>query len=790
MTNHLRTIKYSAVLLILLASMVFECSAQERNCKVSGVVVDEHLRKMEYATVALADENGKIVSGALSDSVGRFVCKVKKSNTPYTLSVEMTGYIRYQVLLYADKSEVEIGTIKMEANPVVLREAVVTAEEVDKRSTVELTSINASSSITASSGSVADVLRNASSVTFEGDGILSIRGNRNILILVDGVPTTLTDLQSIPTSRVKSIDIVTNPDASHDAEGTGGIINIVSKVEKSKGVSGAFSANYGFNHFANGSAAISYNTPKVSYRFNYTAKYEDNLVNGILNRTIGTNSTHQTIRSNRYTFNNNVSIGAEVRANSRNILNIDLKCIVPRLNIQQNLDNIIVRDGIETTEQRHSDISWNRENIDASISYNHTIKPDTSSLYLKASFSKIWGHRPSFYYLNSASIGKSNSGGSPLITALQLDFSQKYKSGTLGAGAKMTYRRNDIYHEFYSWNLNQWQYSNQFSNDLVHQEFVPALYLMFASKPIGKFSYKAGLRGELSAVLLHSDMEKVDTTSVDFFLAPSFSATYDISKKQRLSLALSRRVGRPTYPQLNPYMSMVDANTFEQGNMRLKPEKSTKLDLAYSLNSKYLNIFSVIYLTHTTNYISQITTIDSNLLVTTYINGTSDIKTGCDLTIKVRPAQWMEATVSANTFFVSTKGSYGQVVVDNRGWTNNSNILLTFKPVKGMEIQAQYFLTTPQYFPQLTTSLTHFMNLGIKQSFLKGSLSATLLLTDVFNTYKWEVHTSNGVFDLTNRSTHKSRMLWVGLSYNFNSYKQRKADNQKDMDRSVIRLGL
>ena len=110
-------------------------------------------------------------------------------------------------------------------------------------------------------------------------------------------------------------------------------------------------------------------------------------------------------------------------------------------------------------------------------------------------------------------------------------------------------------------------------------------------------------------------------------------------------------------------------------------------------------------------------------------------------------------------------------------------------PRKGSDIQVQYFVTTPQYFPQLTTSLTHQMNIGFKQRLLKGAMTASVLVTDVFNTAEWKLQSNNNIFDLRNSSKNKSRMLWLGLSYNFNSFKQ-KGDKKTEMDRSLIRLGM
>ena len=496
------------------------------------------------------------------------------------------------------------------------------------------------------------------------------------------------------------------------------------------------------------------------------------------------------MQSTRYVFNTNVGLAADFRIDKRNTLTATLNCIVPRLNIQQDLHNTYSANGNSPEESRHNDVTWNRENIETTLAYKHIIKPEVSDWSIKGSFSKIWGHRPSFYYLGDSLVNRSNSGGSPLITALQADFRQKLGAGTLTAGGKFTYRRNNIYHQFYSNVDGQWEYSEPLSNDLLHTELVPAAYVMFSSKIGARFSYKAGARCEYSSVTLESRHESIADRNNDFFFAPNLSATYKISDSQDLSIAFSRRIGRPTYPQLNPYMSMVDVTTYEQGNMRLVPEKSSNLDLGYGLKGERVQLFADVYANYTKDFITQITTIRNDLLITTYINTPSDFKTGLDVNVKYSPLRWFDVTLSANTYHVAIKGNQEGMQLDNGGWVNNSNMLVNLMPSKKTDIQLQYFITTPQYFAQLTTAFTHYMNIGVKQRLLKGKMTVTASLTDVFNTRKWIVYASNAVFDMENRSTNKSRMLWLGVTYNFNSFKQAKSEKKTETDRGLIRLGL
>ena len=783
-----RNYKILFILLIALFFTSVDISAQHTKCNIIGTVLDENQEPISYVSVAIYSE--KPVAGVVTDNDGLFSLNVPQSDNTYRLTINFVGYAKYETKITPNRPNINLGTITLNEQAITLGEVEVTAKEMAQKSAIEHTTINAASNHASSKGSAIDILRASSAVTIANDEI-SIRGNNNVLVLIDGIPTTVSDLSTIPAVNIKNIDIITNPDASHDADGTGGIINIVSKKSTKQGWSGMVSANYGFNHFANGNIALSYNTAKTSWRFSYNSKYEEDVITSTLDRHIKSTGHHtfQQMEATRYTFNNNISLGADFRFNPKNRLNIDLKCIIPRLNIEQELHNTLTNNGSIQEENRFNDVTWNRENIDASITYTHIIKPEISDFTIKGSVSKIWGHRPSYYSVDAIPTNHSVAGGSPFIPSVQADYKHKFNKGTLSSGIKLTYRRNDIYHQFYTMENGDWVISDYFSNDLLHTELVPAAYAMYASRINKKWAYKVGLRGEFSSVTLNSSHESIDERNNSFFLAPSLSSSYTLNSNNEFALAFSRRIGRPTYPQLNPYMSMIDATTYEQGNMYLRPEKATKFDLSYNFRNNLIQLFANGYINYTNDYISQITTLNDDILVTTYINADSDIKTGLDLSLKIAPAKWANLSIGANTYYVAAKGIYEGANINNYGWTNNSNVMLNLNPFKSTDIQLQYFITTPQYFPQLTTSFTHQMNIGIKQQLLKKSLTLSLLVTDVFNTYKWEVTSYNNIFDLTNMSKGKSRMLWLGASYNFNSFKQ-KTGQKSEIDRSLIRIGL
>ncbi|MBR6161582.1 MAG: TonB-dependent receptor [Bacteroidales bacterium] len=665
-----RSILFFFILLIISLSAF----AQHTPCKVTGKVVDEKNFEMPYVSV-YASLQDSVVAGTLTDQKGQFTLKVPQSPKAYTLTLVWMGYKTKHLDFTADKGELSLGNILMEAASLMLDEVnVALGEQTGPITTATHTKITYTDPTGMMGGSIGDLLRQQSSVTIDPDGNISIRGNGNVLLLLDGVPTNLGSINAIPSSNVASIDIITNPNASYDAEGTGGIINIVTKKDGKKGLSGMAAVNYGFNHFTNGSLALNYTRNKFALRFNYQVRYEDDLNNGYLYRYYRTtgDSLSQQIRAMRTVFNNNIALGVTIKPNMRNKIDADFRLILPRLNTVQDLSNDWFHDGILMHENRRSDVTWNRENLDGTFAYWHAIRPGKLTFSVKANVSKIWGHRPSYYFLEGDSVSKSVSGGSPLLTSAQTDWRVIKKYGFWDAGVKFSYRQNDIYYNFYTRDSLGWDYSHQFSNDLMHREYVPAAYVQFTSTEWrDRFTWSAGLRAEYSRTHLHSEKEVLDEWSQHFFLGPSLSFKYKISKKHSLSLAYSRRITRPTYPQLNPYMSMIDPHNFEQGNMHLQPETADNAELLYQFKVPKWAVNVGVYGNYIHNYITQVARFEGDILLMTYINATSQTKAGLDLSVKADPWEWMTATLGTNTYYLRSVGNIDEWDISNSGWVNN-----------------------------------------------------------------------------------------------------------------------
>ena len=785
-----------AASLLLLAWSSVSLAQQGNQAKpltIKGYVTEADGGAVMYASVAVSSD-GKILAGAMTDTTG-FFSIAGKMPEKFSLIVSSIGYDgAAREFARGGEPVLDAGVIILSRNTLALNGAVLTAEAPSRSVTVEKTRIDPASSAAASTGSVLEVLRGISSVSVDGNEAVSIRGNGNVLILVDGVPTALGGLSSIPASNVQSIDIITSPDVKYDSEGTGGIISIVSKKQAVDSFNAMASFNYGFNNFLNGNLALSYNRGRWGMRVNYNGKYERDHIDSQLHRRIKQSGStlDQMVAATKKTAVHNAGINLNFKATEKDILTLDFKAIFPRMNNFQNFDNRYAGTGAPSSKFRQTDITFNRETFESSLGYRHVFDPGKKEISVVGSVSSITGHRPSYYYEEGVMVQKSVSGGHPFNASLQSDYLTVLGKGKFETGIKMTYRQNNIDHKMYELDpaTGQWELSVPLSNDLRHREYIPAAYAMYSSKFAASLSYKAGLRAEYSYVTLHSDMQRLDDHSDCWFISPNFVLNWKISQPWSMAFALSRRISRPSYPQLNPYINLIDNQTYETGNMHLKPEKSNKLDLGYSYSGRKVKVNGNAYFNYTTDYINQVAYMDKDILVMTYVNGDMFLTSGIDHSIRLDILRWFSMDISTDTYYTRSRGSFSGADTNNSGWVNNSNAALIFKPLKGMNIQAQYFVTSPQHFPQFTTKTVHYCNIGIKQSFLKNSLTLSALLTDVFNTRRWDIASDNAVYSLDNLSKNLSRMFWLGISWNFNSYKPLNGMQKKgEEDRSVIRLG-
>lgn len=782
------------------ASLVFLCfiisSSLFSQTSLTGTVVNPTtLSGVEMASVIIKTDT-KIISGTLTDLKGNFTLSGLMPGA-YFLQVSFIGFQTYSqyVTLKPGKNTLE-SPVKLKESAQLLNEAIVAASASEKVSDIEKTKINTTGTLAASKGSLAELLRSSASVTLDNNNNISIRGNSNILILIDGIPTTVGTLEGIPASNAESIEIITNPGVKYDSEGTGGIINIISRREKREGISFLSTINYGFTGRVNGDLTTSANFKGWNVTLNFAGKSHKEEVNSELSRKFNSsgNSAEQKIFStqNQSTVSSALTMGKKFRSGDG--LNFNFKFINPVIANLQNITNKNISGNSGSFSNRVSDFKHIRNTFEAAAEYKMVIKKNWSDISFKGSFSRTKGERPGKYYEDDMFIQKSDGGGYPTNYFFQADFSQKTdNNGVCETGLKYFSRGNNFRFKTYQLDINtgEWIYNTFFSSDLTHKENIISGYINYSSSDGKKVSYKLGLRAEYSTSEFNIIENPEEIKFDKLFLSPAFQLKNILSERSALSFNFSRRITRPAYPQINPYVNMIDKSIFETGNKNLKPEVVNKFDLMYNYSLNGTLFQASLYLSNSKDYITQISSAYSeDALMLTYVNGDRNFKGGLEISGKRRLGRSITASLNSNLYYGKTTGEVNGLDLRSKSLMFTGNLSLNYNLKKLGEFTAQYFYTSSQTFPQFKASPVHFCDLGYKKGLAKEKFSLTITLSDLFNTKKWDIESNNHLYSLKNFSKGQSRVLWIGFSFNFNKMQISKpGKKEEETDTGLIRLG-
>jgi hypothetical protein len=423
-------IKRNNIIVKTFFSISFLCisltlAAQGKNdFSITGVIVDSISKQpIEYASVAIYKKSElSLVTGVISNGEGEFIINSLPVGK-YVAKISFIGYKTKNEDIEITNSSVHLATpIAMNSSTEYLSEVQVTGKLNEKQINIEKNKINVSQNMSALSGNVAEVLKSQPSINIDANNNIYLRGNSNILVLMDGKPTTVSSLNSIPASNIENIEIVTNPDAKYDAEGTGGIINIITKKNGS-GFNAAVTLNYGINNRINGGISLNYNKGIWSMGLNYNGRYEKTNIHSNLTRELyaGSMIIEQNIHSIQENTNHMASMFISAKPNPKNIITLGVNLLMPSLSNNQNiLGNQTVGLNPEISYNRRNEVSWSRKAVEGTLSYKKIFVKNKNELSFDAYYSHTNGSRPSDYYINNEYLQKSDGGGTPINTTFQV----------------------------------------------------------------------------------------------------------------------------------------------------------------------------------------------------------------------------------------------------------------------------------------------------------------------------------------------------------------------------------
>jgi outer membrane receptor protein involved in Fe transport len=787
--------------------------------KIKGIVRDSISQSpIEFATISLY-RTDKLVGGCLSDISGNFVLPELQPGN-YRLKIDFIGYRAKEVpveLSFKEGTEKYIGEIALGSTSILLNEAEIVANKSVMASNIDKKVFLADQLMTSQAGTASDVLSNVPSVTTDADGKASLRGSENVTILIDGRPSGLagTNLSQLPANIIHSIEVITNPSAKYDPDGTSGIINIILKKNARQGFSGQTTIGAGAGlindaKLANGNVQLNYQTEKFNISSNATLRYDDRPSYSSSYREVTLPDNPNGIPTAYYRqkgeFNDknltgNVRLGLDYTPNEKNTFSVAATYGATQrenithleyltLNTDQSLSALSIRTGEEDKPNQTLDLNANfrhefgkpKHFISLDV-FNSASSNDGSANYKQQVYNTDYTPQNILPTLqHDIPLSSQNT------TTAQLDFSYPMGKGSLlelGAKTQIRTNDNDYRLQLFDYTTNSYVDNLLRSNHFVYDENIYALYATVATK-LEKFGYKLGLRAE--QVVAHGDLLTTNEAfDNDYFsLFPTANLSYELNSKQQIQLSYSRRINRPQPQNLNPFADISDPLNIRMGNPYLQPEYVNSFDLGYAqqfADNKYSITTSLYYRRTDNSFVRTLSvsnginpaTGDSTALLLVQMNnaGYSD-NYGLEFALNATPSNALSFNFSTNVFRndLNTEGlEVGQ---------SSSLIMATFKLIAsyklpaGFDVQLSGFANTPRNTPQGRVKTMGSGEVSIRKKIMKGKGTLNLTINDIFNTQRFAVRAEDTELTQEFWRKRETRLANLSFTYRFGKNEQKK----------------
>lgn len=791
---------------ILINCSIFAQNPDAKKITITGIVIEKGSNlPLEYATIIFENLKSKQLSGGISDEKGNFNFEI----TPgvYNARAEFISFKNVPIKQKEFTSNTNLGTIFMETDASQLSDIVVVAEKSTVEIKLDKKVYNVGKDMMVKGGTVSDVLDNVPSVSVDAEGNVALRGNENVKILIDGRPSGLAGinvaeaLKLLPADAVEKVEVITNPSARYDAEGGGGIINIILKKGKTNGLNGSVMVNIGDPETYGVSANINKKTDIFNLFSNIGYNYRNNPGNSLTNATYynASGATTQFINekrtNDRLSKGFNINFGTDLTISPSAIWTNQLTF---RKNNGENPDNVFFHNydaNFNPTfiRNRLNDQINDEFSIEYASNYVKKFKKEDHKLTVDVAFSQNRENENATIY--DQILGNANS----LFTETTRN-KQKQNRQLFQTDYVLPIGKNSRFEAGYRGNFqtNRTEFeiipTSPYSNTLEYVENVNALYTQFGSK-INKFSYFLGLRFEDSHIEVNSFTANNFTTKQYNNLFPSATLNYEFSQNTSFSFSYSKRINRPRGRFINPFSSYSSNINIFQGNPNINPSLTDAIDFGFLKKWSKITWSSSAYL-NITNDAFQFIRKESGLfvngipvIVSTPINLAKEYRTGFEFNLNYSPSKWWRLNGNFNFFRNETKGNYsyqnylGTTVIQNFdnvavSWSTriNSKITLPYK----IDFQANATYNAPQTTAQGKIIGVAAMNLAFSKDVLKDKGSISLNISDVFNSRKRIMETTiPNVVSSYSEMQWRVRQVMLTFTYRFNKKKNEKERPQK-----------
>lgn len=753
--------------------------------------------------------------------------------------ISATGYeVHKKLISFADGGDrgsvqKDLGNIGLKQDIKSLGMVTISAEKPAMELGVDKRIFNADKIITAKGGTAVDLMKNIPSVTVDVDGNVELRKS-SPQIFIDGRPTILT-LDQVPADNIDRVELITNPSAKYDAASTGGIINIILKKNKRIGLNGLASVGGGYPNIATANLNLNLRQGKFNFfttgSFNQSggkAKSESlrqNKQNGIIQNYFNQNSNNERIR--RF---GSVRFGVDYFLDNRNTISLSQNLVQGRFSNNENQNQEYLN--INKTPERYGyrtsfdKFAFNRYNsqvnlthkfpgddkkIDASIDYNYGNGNNYSDIY------NTYTHPDGSEYAPPTQVRNNGDNKNNQVT-VKVDYtSPAGETGKIETGARSYV--NSFQSNFDALAIkNNIETKLSLSSNYKYREMVNAVYFTYTNK-WKSIGYQAGLRAEQSKFdgELPDSLKKFGYAypskikNIWDALFPSLYLSKEFSDDEQVQLNYSRRIRRPNFWNLNPFVDINDPQNIRKGNPELKPEYTNSLEFNYTKTFKERsNFFGALYYRNNqgdiTRYSDTITAaqyqqlnnagIDPNAILNTFINAQSTNRLGLELTLQKKFSKNFDITPTIDLQYREVNARIGNTDLSNSGFNYEAKLIVNYKvSTKKPSFWDKWSVQTigeyesREVVPQGYRKPQYSVDLALRRDFLKEDKATfTFSINDVFNTHRYGSITDTDIFYQESFRRRNVRSFRATLSYKFGDSKFnlfRRNGGEGDGDRSA-----
>lgn len=758
-------------------------TAQNPTIKINGKVIDAITNlAVEYATISILDNSTKKpITGTITSEEGLFTLKTDAIN--FYITISFLGYKTKTFKSFKiENRKIDLKTIILEEDNEALGEILIRAEKSQTEFKLDKRVFNVGQDLSATGAGALEVLNNVPSVNVSIEGEISLRGNTGVQILINGKPSVLTNgdgsaLGSITADMIEKIEVITNPSAKYDAEGTSGIINIVIKKSEKKGLNGSATLNVGVPNSNSFGLSINRRTQKFNLFSQVglglrTYPSETKTVNRDLSKKTSINSTGKGNFDEKFS---NILIGTDYYINDRNIITLSGSYAF-EVEDQNSIANFEEIDNMQTQVER-----WIRNEktqaTNPKLRYELVYKMDfkrheDQSLLMSALGSSFIKDQKSDF-INTTLLGNRPNFKQETRTDYALEdytfkidythpFLEKY---TIETGSQ--YVINNVSNDFAVSDLVNGNLENNpnLTNVFDLNQNVLGFYTTTAYEG-KKWGIKIGLRLEntnLNTVLRTTNVTN-DKGYTDLF--PSAHTSYKINDHFSLQAGYSKRIQRPGLRSLNPFSNIRNNFSISVGNPDLNPEYTDAYEITsiHKIGKASLN-FSF-YNRNTRDVIERITTFENNVSTSTPQNVGKNITTGFECNGKYIPLNWLSINGDFNINYFNRNGFFENTSFNFKGnrWSTSLTTQLKLPAKFNLEVSGDYrskYLTV-----QNEVSSNIFADIGLRKKIGNGKTVLSFSVRDVFASRIDERITRQPEFFLLN-SRQRGRFITFGISYGF-----------------------